>query len=186
MKRIWAVLAVMIFLGGCSGNQEIEEALDIRSHLLSASEVTFHCQVSADYIDTLEVFTLDCSAGSDGTVEFTVAEPESIRGITGTVSAEEGALTFDDTVLAFPLMADDRLSPVSAPWLLLNTLKHGYITSSGEEGELLHLTIDDSYADDALTLEVWCGGDGIPIAAEIGWQGRRVVSMTVESWNAEA
>lgn len=185
MKRIAILTALLLVFSGCTADQEMEEALKIRSGLLSASQITFRCQVTADYIDTLEVFTLDCEAASDGTVTFTVAEPESIRGITGTVSGEEGALRFDDTVLAFPLLADDRISPVSGPWLLLNTLKHGYITACGEEGELLHLTIDDSYADDALTMEIWLQS-GVPVAAEIGWQGRRVLSMAVESWNSGA
>lgn len=184
MKRtILAAAALLVCLSGCaSSDAQMEEALALRGKLLS-SGCSFRCEITADYIDTVEVFTLDCVANTDGTVDFTVAEPESISGITGKVSGEEGALTFDDVVLAFPLMADDTLSPVSGPWLLINTLKSGYITACTREGEGLHLTIDDSYADDALTLEIWTDGSGNPISGEISWQGRRVVSMEVEGFS---
>ena len=182
MKRWTLALAMVFLLTGCNGaDQQMEEALAIRSKLVS-SQCTFRCCITADYIDTVEVFTLECTAKTDGTLEFTVAQPQSISGITGSVSGEKGALTFDDVILAFPLMADDRLSPVSSPWLLMNTLRSGYITSVAREEDGLHLTIDDSYADDALTLEVWTDGDGNPAAGEIFWQGRRVVSMTVEEF----
>lgn len=159
----------------------MEEALTIRNRLLS-SGCSFRCEITADYIDTVEVFTLDCTTTDNGGLSFSVVEPESISGVAGSVSGGEGALTFDDVVLAFPLMADDRISPVSAPWLLISTLRSGYITACAREGEGLRLTIDDSYADDALTLEVWTDGEGNPTAGEISWQGRRVVSMTVEDF----
>lgn len=181
MKRLLTVLTLLVFLTGCAGEDEMEEALELRSALLS-SDCVFQCRITADYIDSVEQFTLDCSASREGEVAFNVTAPESIGGITGTVSGETGTLTFDDQVLAFPLLAQDRLSPVSAPWLLMSTLRTGCITACAEEGEGLHLTIDDSYADDALTLEVWTDGEGMPLSAEIGWQGRRVVSMVLEGF----
>lgn len=181
MKRLAIALTMLIFLTGCSADQEMEQALQLRSKLLS-SQCSFRCQITADYIDTVEEFTLDCTMDSGGTVNFTVSQPQSISGVTGKVDGEEGALTFDDVILAFPLMADDRLSPVSSPWLLMNTLKAGYITAVTREGEGLHLTIDNSYADDALTLEVWTDADGNLTAGEIAWKGRRVISMQVENF----
>lgn len=182
MKRL-ALLAAVVMLCGCSlGSGQMGEALAVRSRLLSASGCSFRCHLTADYTDTVEQFTLDCQTLTNGTLEFTVVEPESISGITGAVDSDEGALTFDGEVLAFPLMADERLSPISAPWILMNTLKNGYITACVQENELLHLSISDSYADDALELEVWVDGENCPVSAEISWQGRRVVSMTVENF----
>lgn len=181
MKRLLSVLTLLVFLTGCAGEDEMEEALKLRSALLSL-DCVFQCQITADYIDSVEQFTLDCAVSREGEVAFTVTAPQSISGITGTVSGDAGTLTFDGQVLAFPLLAQDRLSPVSAPWLLMSTLRGGCITACAREGEGLHLTIDDSYADDALTLEIWTDGDGIPISAEIGWQGRRVVSMVLEGF----
>lgn len=181
MKRILTALSLLVFLAGCAGEDEMQDALELRSRLI-ASDCEFRCQITADYIDSVEQFTLDCTASREGEVAFTVTAPQSISGITGTVSGEEGTLTFDGQVLAFPLLAQDRLSPVSAPWLLMNTLRGGCITACAEEGEGLHLTIDDSYADDALTVEIWTDEEERPTAAQISWQGRRVVSMRLEEF----
>lgn len=181
MKRIALVLSLLLLSGCASADREMEQALTVRSRLAN-SGCSFRCEITADYIDTVEEFALDCSMDTAGELTFSVVRPETISDITGKVTAEEGMLTFDDTVLAFPLMADDRLSPVSSPWILIQTLRAGYITACVREEELLHLTVDDSYADDALTLEVWLEEDGAPAAAEISWQGRRVVSMQVEDF----
>lgn len=183
MKRlIPLVLAVM--LCGCSGEDAaMNEALELRSRILGAQEVRFQAELTARYIDTVEEFTLECVTDPEGKVSFTVTQPEEIAGITGSVNETEGALTFDGTVLAFPLLADDRLSPVSGPWVVMKALRSGSIIAVAQEGELLHLTIDDSYADDALTVDVWAR-DGAVTAAEISWQGKRVIAMEIEDFTA--
>ena len=182
MKRLSILLALMVFLSGCAGeNGEMGDALSLRSKLLSTG-CSFRCRITADYIDTVEIFTLECEQSGTEPMHFRVAEPESIRDITGQVENGEAALTFDDTILAFPLMADDRLSPVSAPYLLIKALRDGYITACTREGDGLHLSINDTYADNALTLEVWTDAEGNVLAGEIGWQGRRIVSMEVEGF----
>lgn len=181
MRRFALLLAPILLLTGCAGDRLQQEALDLRSKCLGAGGCSFRVEITADYIDSVEEFQLECTMDSAGVVSFTVVEPEEIQGITGTVSGEEGALTFDDQILAFPLMADDRLSPVSGPWILMQALRSGYIQSYTEEDGLIHLTVNDSYADDALTVEVWTR-DGVPVAAEVAWQGRRAVSMEIEGF----
>lgn len=182
MKKILCLPVLILALAGCTaGSEEMEAALAFRSKLLGAQSVTFQAEISADYIDHVERFTLDCRTDSAGALTFEVAEPEEIAGITGTVVGETGTLTFDDTILAFPLMADDYLSPVSGPWIMMKALRSGYITSCAVEGELLRVTVDDSYADDALTLEVWLSRETI-VASEISWQGRRQMTMEIEEF----
>lgn len=182
MKRVLPVLAVVLLLTGCMQTDgAMNEALALRSAVLGGGEITFDAEITVDYIDTVEEFTLSCSVDAGGVVTFAVTEPETISGIMGNVSGQEGALTFDGQILAFPLMADDRLSPISAPWILMSALRGGNITACVREGELLHITVDDSYAEDALTLEVWAE-DGALVAAEIAWQGRRMVSMELENY----
>lgn len=181
MKRLIPGLAAMVLLCGCSfGEQAQEEALELRSRALSANAVTFRAEIAADYIDHVEEFTLECAFDADGVLSFTVAEPEQICGIAGTVSGTEGALTFDDQILAFPLMAEERLSPVSAPWIVMKALRSGCIIACAREEEVLHVTVDDSYADDALTVDLWADENGI-VAAEVSWQGRRAVAMEIEN-----
>ena len=71
---------------------------------------------------------------------------------------------------------------MSGPWLLLTTLRSGYLTSCGASGEGLRLSIDDSYREDALSLEILTDGADQPTQADIVWQGRRIVSLRVKNF----
>ena len=49
--------------------------------------------------------------------------------------------------------------------------------------EAVHVIIDDSYADNALSVDLWLE-EGRVTEAEIAWEGRRCVTMTVEDFSA--
>ena len=182
MKKIAAMLCVFLLLTGCSGNDaQLERAMDFRAKLL-AQAVSFDAEITADYGDKTYTFAMHCESDTKGDMTFTVTAPESIAGISGTISASGGKLTFSDTALAFDLMADDQLSPVSAPWILMKTLRSGYLTSCGSEGEMLRVAIDDSYEADALHLDIWLDKNDVPSVSEIYWQGRRLLSIIVTNF----
>ena len=61
-------------------------------------------------------------------------------------------------------------------------MRSGYLTSAGMEGDLLRLTIDDSYEEDALTLDIWLNEQDIPIRAEILYDGRRILTLEIENF----
>lgn len=181
MRRLLTAGLALLFLYGCSAaDQSMSKAMALREQLLQ-SQCSFTAKITADYGDTVCQFTAMCVADREGTVTFTVKEPESICGITGKISGSGGLLTFEETVLGFPLLADGEVSPVSAPWLLIKALRSGYLTACGEESEGLRLTINDSYEEDALQLDIWTEAL-IPAYAEITWQGRRVLSLEVEAF----
>ena len=182
MKRFGAVILLVLFLSGCSGTSgEMNRSLMLREKLQNGS-CAFTAKVTADYGDKLYTFTLDCGADTQGNLSFTVQEPESISGITGRITGTGGALTFEDTALSFPLMADGQVTPVSAPWLLLKTLRSGFLSSAGMDGENLRLCMDDSYRDDALHLDIWVNGENLPVRAEILYSGRKILSLEVASF----
>lgn len=182
MKKILCLVWVVIMLAGCGqSNELLDRAMEMRAELIS-SKVRFDAEITADYGDKSYTFCMACSADTDGTLSFEVTEPKSIAGITGSISATGGKLTFDDVALAFELMADEQLSPVSAPWILMRTLRSGYLTSCNEEDGLLRLAIDDSYEEDALHLDIWLDAENRPQAADIYWQGRRLLSVTVSNF----
>ena len=181
MKKFICLLAILTLTGCASGNGAMEQALQARSDLLSAKQVSFDAKICADYIDHVEQFTLRCQVNEAGAVKFEVIDPEVISGITGSVAGMQGTLTFDDTVLAFPLMAQERISPVSGPWVMMRSLRSGQITACAEEDGLLHLTVDDSYGEDPLTLEIWLRDDTV-VAAEIAWRGMRQMTMELEAF----
>lgn len=182
MKFACILLPLLVVLTGCfSENSELNQALEFRDALLSANGCSFCAEVTADYGDSLHCFKMNCQADSSGTLSFEVIQPESIAGIKGTISDSGGEINFEDQALYFPLLTDDLLTPASAPWIFLRTLRSGYITSACSEEKYLHLTIDDSYADDALTLDIWISEEE-PVQADIFHDGRRILSISIENF----
>jgi hypothetical protein len=161
----------------------MEAALDLRSRCLASPNVRFRAEIRADYITGFEEFTLDCETSPDGTVVFRVLSPEEIADICGTVRRDEGTVEFDGAVLAYPLMAQGRLSPLGGPWVVMKAIRSGCILAAGREGEMIHVTIDDSYDDHALTVDLWLE-EGELEEAEIAWEGRRCISMTFDDFSA--
>lgn len=157
--------------------------MGLRADLLGCVTCSFDVTVTADYGDELYTFGMTCTGSSTGDLEFTVTAPESIAGITGKFVGEKGLLTFDDFALEFPRLTDDQITPVSGPWILLKTLQGGYLTSCGADGKNLLVTINDSYEDDALTLDIWLDAENRPLRAEILYDGRRIVTMDIENFS---
>ena len=176
-------MIALVLLTGCTGKRdELDRAMQLRANLLGCLGCSFDVAITADYGDELHKFAMACEADGRGNLSFTVTEPETIAGITGHIASGEGKLTFDDVILQFPLMADEQVTPISGPWILMKTLLGGYLTAAGEEENLLHLTIHDSYEDDALRMEIWLNEDNAPVCGEIFYDGRRIVTMTVENF----
>lgn len=186
MKRAFLLLAAVLFLAGCSiKNTELDQGLHLRTQILKSSGCSFDADICADYGDKFHTFSLQCTGSSDGSIRFRVAKPQSISGIEGVIDGNDGQLTFDDTALFFPLLADDQVTPVSAPWLLLKTLRTGYLTSAGKDNGRIRLSMDDSYADDALHLDIWLETDETPVRAEILFRERKILSLDVRNFRME-
>ena len=181
MKKCGIWMLLFFLLTGCSGApKELEEALELRSRLLQASACSFTAEITADYGDKLHTFTMECKADQAGDVFFTVTKPDTISGITGNLTGAGGNLTFDDTALHFELLAERQLSPISAPWVFLKTLRGGNITSACREEGFIRISADDSYEENALSLDIWLNENKEPVHGEILYDGRRILSLAVE------
>ena len=183
MKRVLVAVLVLLFCTGCKqSNTELDRAMSLREQLLHSEGCRFTAVITADYGDKIYSFTMDCQADSNGDLTFTVTEPQSISGITGKISGQGGHLTFADKALGFEMLADGQVTPVSAPWLFVRTLRSGYISACGSDGDLARLAIDDSYQENALHLDIWLDSLNTPVRGEILWQGRRVVSLEIKNF----
>ena len=116
-------------------------------------------------------------------MSFCVIEPAGISGITGKVHAKGGELTFDDSALAFPLLADGYISPVSAPWVFMKALRSGYIDSCGTVEEGFYILLNDSFEENPIQVDVYTNTDFIPIRTEMVWKGKRVLSIDVSNFS---
>lgn len=182
MKRLFCIMLILLLLSGCSANSgNMDRAIALRGNL-QQKEISFDAAVTADYGDKIHTFSMMCQADVQGNLKFTVTQPETIAGISGMVAKGSGKLTFDDQVLAFDILADGLISPVSGPWVMVETLRGGYLTSCSQEGNLLRVAIDDSYEENALHLDIWIDDGDIPQRCEIYWQGRRLLSMDVKNF----
>ena len=183
MKKVGVLLLLCLMLAGCGGeNQELERVMTFRAQLLAGMGCSFEAVITADYQDSIYTFGVSCRSDENGGLTFTVTQPDTISGISGRLDAQGGKLTFDQEVLAFEMLADGQVTPVSAPWLLVKTLRGGYVTSCGTEGDLLRASIDDSYQEDALRLDVWFDSEDKPIQVDILYADRRILSMEVKSF----
>ena len=183
MKTIVAVLIILSTFCGCgTKHQPLEQAANFRKKLISAEHCSFQTTITADYGEILHSFQLDCSLDDSGNLIFCVLEPDTISGISGYISKDNAALTFDDKVLAFPMLADGQISPVCSPWLFINALRSGYISGCSQEEAGLCVYIDDSFSDHPLSLEIYTDANCFPVHADFIWQNRRILSLDIENF----
>ena len=183
MKRLVCVMLLFCFLVGCGNSQkQIDEALTLRRKLLDGDGYSFSAEITADYGREIYQFTVECLSDKQGNLKFTVTKPESISGIEGEITETSGTITFAGEVLAFAPIADGQITPVTAPWVFLKTLRSGYIASCAEADEQTHLQINDSYNEKALHLDIWLDHSNLPVHAEILWEGRRILSLKIKDF----
>ncbi len=180
--KLAAILFIAIMLCGCQNSEDsLKEGMELRRQILESSGCSFHSTVTADYGEKVYVFQMDCKTDKEGTLQFAVTSPDTIAGITGKVDNEGGAITFDDKVLAFQTLADGQVTPVTAPWLVMRTLRSGYIRDAVATENGFEVSIDDTYKENALRLVI-AVVEGKPATAEIYWQGRRILTVAVEDF----
>ena len=184
MKRFFAILFCCLFLIGCdSSDDAVDEALKLRQKLLDCSNCSMDCTVTADYVDKVYNFSMQCIFSDQGNMRFTVIQPDTISGITGNIDVSGGNLTFDNQVLMFPMLADGYISPVCTPWLMMKALRGGYIHSASNIEEGYYFVIHDSYFEDPLQIEIWLDTSGIPKTGDVLWKGRRILTLNVKNFS---
>lgn len=184
MKRIFLFAVVLaIGLTGCTEAEAgLGRVLQFRQEMMKANGCKFQANIKADYGEDIYEFAMQCQTGEDQVMAFEICEPETIKGICGTFGTAGGKLVFEDAALAFPTLADGLITPVSAPWIFVQTLLGGYIDTVGEEEDQLRATVFENYEENALQLDIWFDSENRPVYYEILWQNRSVLSVSVESF----
>ena len=182
MKRILTLFVLIFLLVGCGDQSAVEPGLRLREKLLNGEGCSFLTTITADYGQQVYTFSMQCRSDKNGNLDFTVTAPETIADIQGTVSAEGGGFTFDKEVLVFETIADGQITPVSAPWLFVQTLRGGYIRSCETKKSGVHLIYDDSYKENAMQVDVYLSSEGYPVQADILWAGKRILSLQIEKF----
>jgi hypothetical protein len=183
MKKIIMIVLAALMLLGCSNSKtQTDRMLSLRGAIQAGNGCSFDAVITADYGQQIYTFAMGCSFDAHGNLSFVVQQPERIAGICGTVDASGGQLRFDDLALAFPLLADGHANPVSSPWHLYKTLTGGMIKFAAVEDDTLHVTIYDSYQDDALQFDIWLNAADQPVRAELLYENRRILTLSTENF----
>ena len=182
MKKVLALLATMLLLGGCGKTENVQNDLLKMRKELSGKRYSFLACIHADFGENTYDFKLDCQFDAIGNMTFTIISPETISGITGKIDRAGGALVFDDKAVVFNLLADGQISPVCAPWLVMKGLCGGFLSSWGQQSDGTILTIDDSFQGKNVSFRVSLTKNLQPRSAEILWEGRCILSVMVEDF----
>lgn len=178
VKRLVGILGILVLLSGCAKPDAMEEALAFRARVLAGC--SFRAAITADYDREALCFDLECRADENGDLTFQILAPASIQGISGQILADSGKLTFDDFILGFPLLAEDRLSPAAAPGLFAQLWRSGYISLCGYEDNTIRMTAKSGFDAHALTLETWLDSENkIPIFAELCYNNQSVLRAAI-------
>ena len=157
----------------------MQQALQLRTELLQAGGCRYAADVSVNYDDVRFDFSLDCVCGADGAARMTIRAPQTLAGIAAELSASSARVEFEDTAVAFGLMADGNLAPMQLPQLLVQALCADYIEAAGREGDAVRVTYLHGYGEKELTVDVWLSGALMPDYAEVSYQGQMLAAMTI-------
>lgn len=185
MRRLTAVLMMLlcVLFVSCGKGEEggVSQAIEFRAQLVRAGGCKFQAEVTADFGETLYNFTMDCEAGADGTMYLTVTAPETISGITATVTDSGGKITYDGMAVDFGLLASGNVIPASAPAIVLSCWAKEYIASAGMEDALNRVSYVKDFDEKQLNVDTWYD-NGIPICAEICYNDQRILKLTISDF----
>ncbi len=154
------------------------QAIAFRSELIARGGCSFCAEITADYGQEVQHFTLECDVDGEGRVSFCVKEPDTIEGITGKTEGEKGSVTYDGLQLAFPLMVYDQISPVSAPALVAECWIKEFILSAGLSDAIYRVSYEKKIYGNDLLIDTYFEKD-IPISAELCYNGYRIVNISI-------
>lgn len=177
MKRIVILpLCLLLLCGGCgkksSAAENIQEQYSRVATAQMEAEVTFHAPQED------RSFTLQCAFTPEKST-VTVTAPETVRGVTATVSGEDLTIAYDGTVLSAG--SAGRFGSVNALPCLLQAIGSGYLLEEGRETlegvDCCRLTLDATAGDTPLKCTVWLDAETLlPRYAEFAADETVVVS----------
>lgn len=186
-RTLLAVLMMTLCLSmtACSGTEDLmQPALDLRAKLLDAGGCSFMADITADFGETICMFSAVCSYTTDGVTRVEITAPESIAGIVAAVSADGASVSYDGMLLDFGELAGGRAVPIAAPSILSLCWAGEYISSAGKEGENTLVTYLKGYDKDELTvLTRFSGLSGVPVSGEVIYDGNTVLNVSISEFS---
>lgn len=183
MRRILlSVLLCFVVLSACAGDDgHIRPAIDFRAALVQSGGCSFTGEISADDGECIQIFRLSCDADAGGALSFTILEPETLEGISATVTEGGERLDYDGLSVDLGLLADESLAPAAAPGVILQSWLEGYILWGGESEEYYEVTYEQEL-NQVLLKVVTTFKNKLPISAEVCYNNGRILQMKIEEF----
>ncbi len=183
-KRILLpLLCAALLLSGCgektSNGAEIQRQYGLIATAQMEAEVTFHNRGEE------RCFTLLCDYTPEKST-VTVTAPETVAGITATVTGEEMTLQYDGE--SFSVGDVGAVNPVAALPQLLRALAEGYLLEEGRESieyiPCYRLVLDTDFGAAAAVCTVWIDQETLlPRYAEFAVDGETVLDVNMLSFS---
>lgn len=175
------MLCALLF--GCANEESyLEPAIEFRAALLQAGGCSFHAKIEADFGDRVETFSADCDFSADGMARLTITEPETLAGITATVTDRGGKITYDGMSMEFGLLANGNVIPAAAPALAALCWCGEYISSAGWEDDVYRVTYEKDFDEKRLQIDTYFKND-LPISAEVCYNNQRILKLDISDYS---
>lgn len=178
-RRVAAILSLVLLLTGCgatsSNGEEIRRQYGLIATAQMEAEITFHNRGEE------RSFTLLCDyTPQESTV--TVTAPETVAGITATLTGEDLTLRYDGE--SFSVGDVGAVNPISALPQLLRTIACGYLMEEGRESieyiPCYRLVLDTDFGGTAAVCTVWIDEETLlPRYAEFAVDGETVLDVNM-------
>ena len=177
------LLCLLLCLSACGGEDNaVSTAIEFRAALVQANGCSFQAEIEADLGKETQRFTVSCDFAADGTAKLTLLAPETISGITATVTENGGKITYDGIAVDFGLLANGEVVPAAAPAIVAQCWASEYISAAGYEEELCRVTYEKGFDEKTLLMDTWFENE-VPICAEVCYNQNRILRLTISDFH---
>ena len=180
-RRLSAVLmmTLCLLLASCGMVENaIGDALKFREELREAGGCRFSAEVLTEIAGREYSFSMAAEYPTEGETKLTILAPETIAGITASVTDRNAILAFDGIALDFGRLDEAVTSPLYAPVVFGQCWDTAYIDCGGMDGEEYRVTYRLGYGDEELILETWFS-DGAPVRCELYRESKMLLSARI-------
>lgn len=186
MRRALAlVLAITLTFGlaACGGGGDRERTEEFLTRAQGAASISLEAELTALSGEKVLEYTLSCGY-TDHEAQVCVLAPETLAGITATVSGTELDLSYQGAALETQLLTEGGIAPVSVLPQMLAALATGHLDRlgkgdwAGEDCITAELLVEDT-----CTVALWLEeGSLTPLYGELWENGNRTAYWTVTAW----
>ncbi len=185
-RRCLCAAAILLLCSGCSAVKDPESlAASVRDAYASASSIETVAEIVSDLDEetmTYQIGYLYQQEGESESAVMTVLAPESIAGITATVTGEDFCFTYDGTELETVMPDREGLTPADVTTYLLYDLMNTVPAQVWMEGDLIALRFEQTTEACTSVKEVYVDPEtGALNEARIYCEGKQIMQCTFET-----